>query len=382
MSVSTRSAPTTSRPAAPPLTAAVPYLPALTGVRAVAAYMVYLHHFNPFHEGPGLSGFLYDLVLEFHVGVPLFFVLSGFLITLRYAGTEQWTRGWWGRYLRNRVARIYPMFFLLTTFYFGVRYFQEGVFAFRTWLFNVTFLRGFFDEYKYTGIPQGWTLTVEECFYLFAPVAFALLRRRPRLLWALPVALVAFGSLLVLTLGRLEHHGLFGNFRFMLLFTFFGRAVEFFAGIQLALWFRQGQLRAPRLPGLLTTAGLVLMAAVVLALVWVRGPYAYGQEHPVGIALNNVALPAGIVLLFAGLLTEATWLRGLLSTKLLQLLGRSSYVFYLIHLGLVQELLKQYVTTSSAGLFLLLNAVAIGLYYLVEQPLNRWLRAPSLAEQA
>jgi peptidoglycan/LPS O-acetylase OafA/YrhL len=365
-----------------PLTAARAYLPALTGIRAVAAYMVCLHHFNPFREGPGLSGLLYRVVLEFHVGVPLFFVLSGFLITLRYYGTEQWSRGWWGRYLRNRVARIYPMYLLLTTLVFGWRYYQEGAFAFRTWLFNVTFLRGFFDDYKYTGIAQGWTLTVEECFYLFAPLAFALLRRRPRLLWLLPLALLATGSLLVLTVGRLEHHGLFGNFTFMLLFTFFGRALEFFAGIQLALWYGRGQLSTPRCPGLRTAGGLLLMALVVLALTAVRGDYAYGQEAPLGILLNNAALPVGISLLFAGLLTERTWLRTLLASRPLQLLGKSSYVFYLIHLGLLQELLRDYVTGYTWAIFLLLNLLAIALYYLVEQPLNRWLRAPSAAEAA
>ncbi|GAB2969142.1 acyltransferase [Hymenobacter coalescens] len=384
MPPSTLPAPDSARATAAALTARVrAYLPALTGVRAVAAYLVCLHHFNPFPEGPGPAGLLHEAVREFHVGVPIFFVLSGFLITLRYFGTGQWTRRWWARYLRNRVARIYPMFFLLTTLVFVVRYFREGAFAFRTWLFNVTFLRGFFDEYKYTGIPQGWTLTVEECFYLLAPVAFALLLRRPRLLWLLPLGLLAVGCLLVATVGALEHHGLFGNLRFMLLFTFFGRAVEFFAGVQLALWYRRGLLRAgSRVPGLLTAAGLLLMTAVVAGLVAVRGPYEYGQEAPLGIVLNNVVLPGGIALLFAGLLTERTWLQRLLASAPLQLLGKSSYVFYLVHFGLVQELLRDYVVDHPLALFVLLNALSIGLYYLVEQPLNRWLRAPSAAKAA
>lgn len=368
--------------AAAPPPAARPYLPALTGIRAVAAYLVCLHHFNPFAEGPGLSGFLHDVVLEFHVGVPVFFVLSGFLIALRYYGTERWTGRWWRGYLRNRVARIYPMYFLLTTLTFAVDYLGKGPSVFRLWLLNVTFLRGFFDGYKYSGISQGWTLTVEECFYLFAPVAFLLLRRRPRLLWLQPLALLALGGLLVLTLGRLEHHGLFGNFRFMLLFTFFGRAAEFFVGIQLALWFRQGRLRAPRWPGFYTVAGLLAAAAVVLALVAVRGGYEFGQEAPAGIALNNLALPAGIGLLFAGLLTERTWLRALLGSAPLQVLGKSSYIFYLIHLGVIHDWLRDYVIDHPLALLGLTTLLSIGLYYLVEQPLNRWLRAPSAAERA
>lgn len=368
------SSPTLAAPAlAPAAPAAHAYLPALTGVRAVAAYLVCLHHFNPFGpDDAGLQGFLYRVVLEFHVGVPLFFVLSGFLITLRYAGTEQWTGRWWGRYLRNRVARIYPMYFLLTTLVFAVEALGQGGDVLLPWLLNVTFLRGFFDDYKYSGIPQGWTLTVEECFYLFAPLALLLLRRRPRLLWLQPLALLAFGAALVPTVGQLEFYGLFGNYTFVLLFTFFGRAIEFYAGMQLALWYRRGALRPRR--GLLTAAGLAALAAVVLGLVAVRGPYAYGQEAPLGIVLNNVVLPGGVGLLFAGLLTEGTWLRRLLASAPLQLLGRSSYVFYLIHMGLLHNWLHDYVTDNAALLFLLLNALAIGLYYLVEQPLNRWLR--------
>ncbi|RAK65114.1 acyltransferase family protein [Hymenobacter edaphi] len=369
-------APTLASPPSAATTARA-YLPALTGVRALAAYLVCLHHQNPFPAGTWPN----DALREFHVGVPLFFVLSGFLITLRYFGAEQWTGRWWRRYLRNRVARIYPMFFLLTTLTYAVVFLEKGPSVFRSWLLNVTFLSGFFDDYKYTGIQQGWTLTVEECFYLVAPLAFALLRRRPRLLWLLPLALLGGGVVLVNTLGRLEHHGLFGNYLFMLLFTFFGRAVEFFAGVQLALWYRRGLLRPAR--GLLTAAGLLLLAAVVAALAAVRGPAdEFGQETPWGVVLNNAVLPGGILLLYAGLLTERTWLSRLLGTRPLQVLGKSSYVFYLIHVGVLQQWLKHHVSASAGLGFVLLNLLAIGLYYLVEQPLNRWLRAPSAADQA
>ena len=93
------------------------YLPALTGVRAVAAYLVFLHHFNPF-QSAGTAQLLHRIVLELHIGVAIFFVLSGFLITLRYSNSTQWTWRWWGTYLRNRFARIYPMYFLLTCAFF------------------------------------------------------------------------------------------------------------------------------------------------------------------------------------------------------------------------------------------------------------------------
>jgi peptidoglycan/LPS O-acetylase OafA/YrhL len=343
----------------------------------LAAYLVFLHHITPL-EGKGHTSLLDRIMMEFHIGVPIFFVLSGFLITLRYYGIERWTGKWWSTYLRNRVARIYPMYFLLTCATFLVEFREQEHFPFRTWLANVLFLRGFFSDLKYTGISQSWTLTVEECFYLLAPMAFMLLRRR-MWFWLQPFLLLAFGCLLVLTLGQLHYYGLFGNFKFMLLFTFFGRCFELYAGMQLALWYRQGRLRRYTFPGLLTILGLLMMAAALGGMVWTKGGYSYGQEHPFGVALNNVALPGGIVTFFAGLLTERTWLRSFLASSPLQLLGKSSYVFYLIHMGILHDWLASNWTENSGKLFVILNILAIVLYYVVEQPLNRLLRRPQTA---
>ena len=85
--------------------------PALTGVRAVAAFMVYMHHFNPFKTeivGKNIHYF-FD---GFHIGVTLFFVLSGFLIAHRYFDDVDFE---FKSYLQKRIARIYPMYFILTS---------------------------------------------------------------------------------------------------------------------------------------------------------------------------------------------------------------------------------------------------------------------------
>ena len=53
----------------PPLAAtAKPYFPALTGLRAVAAWLIYFYHFNPF----ALEGLPGRIINEFHVGVTIF----------------------------------------------------------------------------------------------------------------------------------------------------------------------------------------------------------------------------------------------------------------------------------------------------------------------
>ena len=50
--------------------------PALTGVRALAAYMVFLHHYNPFNETD--SALLHKFVGRFHIGVSIFFCVERF----------------------------------------------------------------------------------------------------------------------------------------------------------------------------------------------------------------------------------------------------------------------------------------------------------------
>ena len=83
------------------------YFPALTGIRAVAAYMVFFHHFNPLHalkEGNLWARLLNPVFEEGHIGVSIFFVLSGFLITVRYYESLNISKRWFFNYLRNRVA--------------------------------------------------------------------------------------------------------------------------------------------------------------------------------------------------------------------------------------------------------------------------------------
>lgn len=88
--------------------------PALTGIRAIAAYMVFIHHYNFFSISVfGLE--IHNFFAEFHVGVTIFFVLSGFLITNRYYLDNNFN---FKNYLIKKFSRIYPMYFILTTLSF------------------------------------------------------------------------------------------------------------------------------------------------------------------------------------------------------------------------------------------------------------------------
>ena len=175
------------------------YLPALTGVRAIAAFMVFFHHFNQ----ESFPKPVFRILNEFHTGVTVFFVLSGFLICLRYYDTCEITPSWFKKYIKNRIARIYPMYLILTlaTFAFAWYIKDNAVYGGASYpivliIMNVFFVRGFFDDFKFTGVAQGWSLTVEECFYFLAPLFFIRIKKNIKYLVYLPIGLISIGLIL------------------------------------------------------------------------------------------------------------------------------------------------------------------------------------------
>jgi len=345
------------------------YFPALTGLRALAASMVFFHHANPFTVN-GAQQILFLFVNEFHIGVSIFFVLSGFLIYWRYESSLFNSSNWFIHYLQNRFARIYPLYFLLTTLTFAALLFTarltfnlESSFIY---LANITLLKGFFNELKFTGIAQGWSLTVEECFYLCAPFIFL---GWNKFRFILPAFLLFMGALLVLALRHVDFYGLFSGFHFMMIYTFFGRCFEFFVGVGLAYYLKNGKDKS--IPWPLTYLGLIAITLIIGLLVLLGENGNSGLEHPAGVLLNNFILPFAIVSFIYGLIKEPTWIQKILSSTLAEILGRSSYAFYLIHAGIFFSAIYHYITQNIFLIFLLLTILAVALYYFIERPLNK-----------
>jgi len=381
------------------------YIPALTGVRALAAYLVFISHYAyAFDEN--FPRAVQRFLNEFHIGVTIFFTLSGFLIAFRYFDNFKLTGDWFKQYLKNRVARIYPMYFLLTAGAFISYYFTHdqkitGGYGSPIGLFlmHITFVRGFFDQLKFTGIAQGWSLTVEECFYFSAPFIFFFAQRYKKF-YVQPLVITGFGVLLVLMFRNVNWHGFFGNFTFMMLYTFLGRCFEFFVGIQLALLVKNKQLDGGSKKKITYIGFLLIFVCVwIMSVLPIPKGEVAGLHHPMGIATNNYLLPIAIALFFYGLLTETTVLKKVLSNPFVELLGKSSYIFYLIHLGYMYDFLHerfniwndkvfelydkwgvdwnspfQYDSLNVLYGFIILNAVSILLFKLIEEPLNHYIR--------
>jgi peptidoglycan/LPS O-acetylase OafA/YrhL len=345
------------------------YFPALTGIRALAVLMVYFHHFNPFSGGPESCRYAYRFFAEFHIGVTLFFVLSGFIITHKYFIDRSVPVS---VYLWNRFTKIYPVFFVLTLLTFLLRIFflgDEGEPWGLALLLNLLLLKGYFSDFLFSGIAQAWTLTVEETFYLTVPaLAWAWHRVRWPLL-VLPAAIIALGLLIQFFLGGWMLLGFMGDAKFMFNFTFFGRCFEFLIGMALAY-----NLRYQVKFKYMTLFGVMSMVLSLLALTWIGNETITGDNFPLGIVVNNFGLPLfGIVPLYYGLIYENTWLRKLLSGRLFRILGESSYVFYLIHIGVIQLALSSFGFSIYTNLLILYCCAIIG-YYLFELPVKEFLR--------
>jgi len=356
------------------------YFLALTGVRALAAYMVFIHHFVPFDGVFGGINIGYILG-EFHVGVTFFYVLSGFLIHHRYSEISNWSALNYKNYFLARVARIFPLFFLLNLFTYIILISNQPDQLpknLASFVLNATLLKGFFSGLKFSGIAQSWSLTVEFCFYLFAPFLFTKVKNTliyPRVSFFLLLA----GFILVFIFSPLRFYGFFGDNRFMLGYTFLGRSFEFFMGCflssKLSTWSSEKSNT-----GWWTYSGLLFIALAIYLLSSFRQPTNYGVHTFPGLLVNNFFLPVIIIVFFKGLIFEETLLHKLLSGRLFQVLGKSSYAFYLIHVGFVQQFISHTVSHNLVVIFILINLVSIGLYYGLEEPLNRYFRKKFIAK--
>lgn len=335
--------------------------PALTGVRALGAMVVFFDHFP----------FWVDIHLTLNV-MAFFFALSGFLIVRIYYDQAALDRGWLTKYFVNRFARIYPIYFLLLTTVVLIHH------GFRPWVLvaNYTLTHALFSNVRFI-IQPSWSLTVEECFYFLAPLFMVIARARNFLVAFAFACLLLVAALLVSSLG----FGFLGTTRFVLSTTFFGHFLEFFAGVYVALAVIRGERKGTIcVPGSKCTAvgaaGVGLLA-IAMILVYRR----HSLDLAAVILINNFLIPFPIALLYWGLIRERTLLSRLLSGKVLRLLGRGSYTFYLLH-TLIIDYVSVPLLVSTGGYrplyvvvtFMVTWVISILLFLVYEEPINLYLR--------
>ena len=330
------------------------YRPELDGVRAIAVLGVlgfHLSFMDPRLRYIAGGGFL---------GVDVFFVLSGMLITqlllAEYAQTG--SLGLPGFYAR-RARRLLPALAALLVIYL--------VYSSLVHSDGGAILRGLWSELSYettgqltapypNGISQTWTLVVEWEFYLIWPfVMWALLRRGSR--QTLLAVTVGLALLDAVARGLVYHH----NHDFILGYHLAGfRIDELLIGSALA------QLPRPsRVP---TAVRTVAAAGVLVAIGAARYPQSWlylGGMTALALATAAVIAPG----------TGGWFGQWVLSLPPLVWLGRISYSLYLWHVPAVTEIGHR--TTGWPNPIRVVVSIAVSLllasasYYLVEQRFRR-----------
>lgn len=342
------------------------HIKALTGLRAFAAFCVVLHHLLPVFNSKVAN----SLVKELNIGVSVFFVLSGFLITHRYFHKIEVNYKWTHNYIINRIARIYPMFFLLTTSTFFFSYFVttlSNVDFLKSYFLNITLLKGFFLQHVYSGIAQSWTLTVEECFYFSAPFVFLLIRK-----WnfVVPLALIYSMVFMLFFIGQyFSIEGFFDDIKSTHIVTYFGRVFEFFWGILLALNFNR------KAPVNTLLSGIVLFVLSLFLNTCINYyTAAYAIQTWLGIFINATMLPLGTSLLIHGLSFNYNTIIKFFSSNVMLILGKSSYTLYLLHWGFTSYIIRHFIYNHWVVDIVLTYVLSILLWHFVEEPLNLHIR--------
>lgn len=347
-------------------------LSGLDGLRGISILLVimchslwYKHVHLPDHAAQVLNRLTSPLGL---FGVPIFFVISGFLITYLLLREEDSTgtislKQFWIR----RFLRIVPPVLLYFLFVLGYSY-AVGLHLHGLDLAAVIlFFRNLVNGDPVT--DHFWSLSIEEQFYLGWPLAMVLISRR----WRLPVALLllaAFPVIRIFSVCVFPHH-------LHVLVTRIVRFDSILAGCSLAIaWKMLGYRTLPiRLGDRLCAGGLAatLAAWIISALADVHPNY-YGTAtvgKEILQELVTVLLNLGVVSVMIALATESTRLGRIINMKWLTGIGVISYSLYLwqqfFFFAPSLPHWMYYLPIRLLGAF----TVAAGSYYLVEGPMNR-----------
>jgi peptidoglycan/LPS O-acetylase OafA/YrhL len=350
---------------------------ALTGIRAVAALLVVGTH-AAYTTGKYTHGYFGLLCSRMEIGVPIFFVLSGFLLFRPWVVSAARDRPApsLSRYAWHRVRRIMPAYVVTVLAAYLVYQFRTaGPNPGHTWagLFrNLTltqiYTENYLGAYLHQGLTQMWSLAVEAAFYVVLPVlAYVLLVLMSRRRWQPAVVLTGLAVIALITPGWLvivhATHWLPDSARLWLP----AYLAWFVAGMMLAV------LQAMGVHGY---AAVALPLAVVSYFIVATPIGGAPTTSPEGLA--QALAKAGFYAAIAALaiaplaLGDHGWYARLLASRPMVWLGEISYEIFLIHLVTMEiamvELLRYRVYTGSMlNLFVVTMVITVPLAWLLHR---------------
>jgi len=366
-----------------PSTPSIPYQPALDGLRGVAVLAVLLYHGGATWMR---GGFL---------GVDLFFVLSGFLITTLLLA--EWgrhgridLRAFWGRRARRLLPALALVLFGIAVYALAFakasqleRIRDDGLAAIG-YIANWRFIFSDQSYFEQFAVPSPfrhmWSLAIEEQFYLLWPfLVLALLRWRPQL--RLAIRVFVGGALASAALMAMLYRS--GDDPSRVYYGTDTRAQALLVGAALAaIMVRQ---RTRRRRGASRAAPWVragLVGALVLVVMLVATKDTSGWMYRGGYLL---AAGACALVIGAAVQPRRNLVRAALSPGPLRAVGKVSYGLYLWHWPVYLTLTEDRTGIGGTALLFVRIAVSAGFaaasYFVIEMPLRRgaW---PQLARRA
>ncbi|RCS29027.1 acyltransferase [Rhodanobacter denitrificans] len=358
----------------------------IEGLRALAILLVVAAHAGV----PWLAGGF--------VGVDVFFVLSGYLITgLLLQEIAKTGRLQFANFYARRLRRLLPalLLMLLCTCLFALVALAPGeqgsqavaAATASVWFSNIHFAFAKLDYFS-PGAASNlflhtWSLGVEEQFYLVWPalmlLAFGAWRSTGNHVQRLKVTMLAIAAISLLCCIVLTRTAPQMAFYMMPL-----RAWQFAAGAMAWLYFNstndlQGNNQARSNPSLIARgAGWLGLGLIVVAAVWFDANMAYPGWRSLLPTLGAAMIVA------AGVREPGKGISRTLSWQPLQIVGRVSYSWYLWHwpVLLLGGALMGTSPARQAGLVALSFLLAMGSYRWVESPIRhqaRWIARPGVA---
>jgi peptidoglycan/LPS O-acetylase OafA/YrhL len=372
---------------APTSSAQSPRSHGLDTMRALAILSVVVFHILDFHGRDSLPGWLVPAASEGWMGVDLFFVLSGYLISAQFLRTYRTgLRPRLGSFYRNRLYRVIPAYAVVLALYYAWPNWRESDNLPAFWTL-ITFTQNLFANIPHDhAFSHVWSLCVEEHFYLLFPlIVLVMMRKRSEttvartvaLLAALVLAGIAIRTFVLFhTLRPMAEAGEYAGRVYMnrIYYPTYSRLDGLLAGVALGLvktfrpvWWRAFLRRGHSL----LVIGLCL-TGIAGYLFWDRWDAVTGAAA-VGTVIGPPLLSAGLACLVASALSSNGWLRYRIPGA--QLLATLAYSMYLTHKELI-HLIDQWFPSIAEGAmvrWLCVYAVACMLaaailYLCVERP--------------
>ena len=291
-------------------------LAGLDGLRGLALVPVLLFHLWPRFLPGGL------------VGLPVFFALSGFVITRGLLGEiSRHSTVDLRAFFARRFRRLWPastaVLALVTVFWLVMAWMTRSIaidvaasfFEIANWRFLLTGTA--YGAHEASPVAHFWSLGIEEQVYLVVPVVVWVLRRRPKLL-LVAFALLILGSFLCTVSADGDPTVVY--------YSTFTRCAEFFIGSLLAVLVA-GLRTSPRHDRVGRIIGIVGFLALG-SLVWLSVNSSLGTEVYYRGGLTGLAVIAAVVIV-AAIWSPAMF--ATLSIRPLVWIGSISYGVYLIH---------------------------------------------------